>query len=336
MKSSAFMRLALLIGGGLTSPAAMALLTTSSVSGLVIGTFNIGGSECRQYSGLLATGSSASCGLTDPGTQLLPSTFGGTASANAGEVHLQLRAFSSTFGYPGVTGMSLGYRAFGDGSAQFIDSFVITAPGVQVGTPGTLTGTFRVDGGLGTTASGTRFNSPGSQANAALSLALGSVGATPNASMGAGFGTGAEFAAGDIPTSITLVTPFLFGVPIDISAKIAGGASSAADGVQTEAGYFNSEAKASVNYGNTVYWGGIQSVTGANGAPITTFTALSADGFNYAVGVVPEPSALVLMLVGLTAVGARVQRQVKRQREAATQVADLPALMPGALQRSVR
>jgi len=163
------------------------------------------------------------------------------------------------------------------------------------------------------------------------------VGATPNASMGAGFGTGAEFAAGDIPTSITLVTPFLFGVPINISAKIAGGATTAADRVPTQGGgSVDSEAKASVNYGNTVYWGGIESVTGANGAPITTFTALSADGFNYAVGVVPEPSALVLMLVGLTAVGARVQRQVKRQREAATQVADLPALMPGALQRSVR
>jgi len=133
--------------------------------------------------------------------------------------------------------------------------------------------------------------------------------------MRAGLGTGGEFASDAIPTTITLVTPFLFGVPIDISAKFAGSVSSAADRVINNpkpGDSFDSEARAEVSYGHSVYWGGIQSLTGANGAPIATFTALSADGFNYAVAVVPEPSSLVLMLVGLTAVGACVQRQRRR------------------------
>jgi hypothetical protein len=122
MKPSTIMSLALLIGGGLASPAAMALLTISTVNGTVVGSFNIGGSQCSEASGLLASSTSASCGLIDPGTTLLSSTFTGTASAGAGELHLQLMAFSSTLGYPGVVGRTVDDRAGGGASAQFIDS----------------------------------------------------------------------------------------------------------------------------------------------------------------------------------------------------------------------
>lgn len=72
--------------------------------------------------------------------------------------------------------------------------------------------------------------------------------------------------------------------------------------------------------GNTIAWGGIVSLTDAQGRAVSGFSALSSgSGFDYAaayVAAVPEPAALLQMLAGLLlliGVGhCRLQRQPAR------------------------
>lgn len=59
-------------------------------------------------------------------------------------------------------------------------------------------------------------------------------------------------------------------------------------------------------YDHSLLWGGISSVTDANGNPIVGFTVSSSSGFNYA-SAVPEPGTWVMMLLGLGLVGCVVR-----------------------------
>ena len=61
-------------------------------------------------------------------------------------------------------------------------------------------------------------------------------------------------------------------------------------------------AVASGDYSNTVAWGGITSVTDANGNPIA-FSVSSSSGTDYGVAVVPLPTTLPLLLTALGSIG---------------------------------
>lgn len=113
-------------------------------------------------------------------------------------------------------------------------------------------------------------------------------------------GSAASFWA-DVAGNHYLDIPFTFGTPLSLYAfsnvyADAGGAGRGATGN----GY--------ADLGNSIYWGGIVSVTDSNGLPVTGFTALGTTGHNWQASAVPVPAAVWLFgsgLLGLIGVARR-------------------------------
>ena len=71
---------------------------------------------------------------------------------------------------------------------------------------------------------------------------------------------------------------------------------------------------ASANFGSTATWEGIQSVTLANGSPVTGWSVTSTSGFDYSqpfpvLTPVPEPRTVVLLCAGIVALSLAVRRR---------------------------
>lgn len=65
----------------------------------------------------------------------------------------------------------------------------------------------------------------------------------------------------------------------------------------------------------TLYWAGITSVTSLDGAPVDyTLTSLSGTDYRQSVSAIPEPSAWLLLLIGLAVVGATSRRRTASLR----------------------
>jgi hypothetical protein len=172
------------------------------------------------------------------------------------------------------------------GFGQNRDDVVITAPGIATGTPGTLTFSVKVSGGIeGATGGG--------QGQWLLQ---------------ADFGGGAydinAFARNDVTNgyvgdpfgiySATVSFQYGFAAPLDI--ELTASAISATGG----------EAVADLTH--SLYWMGISDVT-ANGAPVDTFSAIGASGCDWAPAAVPLPAAGWLLGSGVAGLLGIVRRK---------------------------
>jgi len=91
------------------------------------------------------------------------------------------------------------------------------------------------------------------------------------------------------------------------------------------------------NAANSVYWGGISSVTDMDGVEIADWSLTSSSGFDYRQSLVParsvpEPEAWTLMVVGLLLVGWQLRAEGKREVTGAFQLASR-AQLPGSFTR---
>ncbi|CAG0938126.1 hypothetical protein GPROT2_00162 [Gammaproteobacteria bacterium] len=134
-----------------------------------------------------------------------------------------------------------------------------------------------------------------------------------------GFVTGREIhgRSGPYP-EVSISEPLPLVIPVSFSASLGGvtgiqynldlqASASAAFGFrECGAGWGACGAIASAvssgDYSNTVAWGGITSVTDANGNPIA-FSVSSSSGVDYSVAVVPVPATLPLLLTALGSIG---------------------------------
>ncbi len=227
-------------------------------------------------------------------TQFLTcSAFAATALASVDSDVGVIRAHTTAAFDPGFT------AARAVGVARFEDSFLVTAldSGSASVPSGFLTVTVDVD---------TPVSLPEVQGSS--NTHLGSI--IWNFSVGTGSGDGRTLISeGSDNTGgrFTFEIPWTAGTPIDIlffanlDIRLSG------LGAPSGVGDF------------TIGWGGITAVTDSNGVPVQSFTALSSDGFDYAVALptaaaVPAlggPSAVMLALL-LSALGSRGLTRTKR------------------------
>jgi hypothetical protein len=121
------------------------------------------------------------------------------------------------------------------------------------------------------------------------------------------------------PQVVTLTTAFTFGAPIDVFASIAMSWSVDARRVvlYSPSGVFVGfgDTVSSVNgaFGDTIYWGGISSVTDSNGVAVA-YSVVSESGLDYRnAAVVPEAPRAAALLLGLLGLGGRVGRTLRHR-----------------------
>lgn len=90
--------------------------------------------------------------------------------------------------------------------------------------------------------------------------------------------------------SFVLQVPWTAGVPVGITFFAN---AEAQVGAQAGGSYYGL-----ADFANSMEWTGISGVTDGSGTPVASFSALSPDGFDYAVAV-PEPGTLALFALGL-------------------------------------
>jgi hypothetical protein len=103
----------------------------------------------------------------------------------------------------------------------------------------------------------------------------------------------------------TIAIDFIFGTAIDvdmwgdISNSVTAFACVRPSGCQSTSNIFST-----VDFGHTMFWGGITSLTDANGNPVDNYTLTSLSGFDYRfaavpAAAVPSPSTVLLFMTGL-------------------------------------
>jgi hypothetical protein len=220
------------------------------------------------------------------------------ANANPGGVHLTAVATAQVF-TPGPTA-----RVYSSAEARggFTDRFVINAPGLA-GTLGSvsvalvISGSPTHSGGPASVPDGQGWGSASSW-KVNFSLVSNGDGVYWDGNRSYSFDSNGTITDGTANFGAQPFTiPFVFGVPLDVAlsgvVEARAGALSTIPGVAATLDSF-----ASLDLGNTIAWGGILDLRDANGAPVTNFSATSADtGFDYAQAyAVPEPTACATLL----------------------------------------
>ena len=253
------------------------------------------------------------------------------ASAFAGAEVGHLRSFvegaTSTLSGGLGDGLGQGITARPRSISRFSDSIMFASPGVQ-GRVFTVTASLLFDGNLTTIANASGFT-PIGDATARSQITVQLVGTgLPNdfhlapfsGAVAAGAKAEAHYPIGpsvSVNVEVPVVVPVVFtarvgsATPIQYVMDMQGFAQSSV--FRNSASDLNSSSSIVGNYSNSLSWGGITTVTDEDGNPITDFTALGEDGFNYRnafASTVPEPASLVLLLSGGVALGARRWRKL--------------------------
>jgi hypothetical protein len=199
--------------------------------------------------------------------------------------------------------------ANGSVSSSQRDSFTVTAPGASGS--GVLVATFIVHGSAWATVAGTVPPNPQSTFNDSFanytysgSVTLGSATSTFGGSGSASIATPSPPVSTQ-PQTVTLTTPFTFGAPITVAAAFTMDWSLDARRVvlYTPSGVFVGfgDTVSSVDgaFGDTLYWGGISSVTNSSGLAVA-YSVVSESGLDYRdAAAVPEASRAAVLLLGL-------------------------------------
>jgi len=234
-------------------------------------------------------------------------------SVRPGGIHVESTSESQVLAGPG--------NLYGQSEARgsFSDAFIVLAPGVAAGTAVRATVAFGVSGALDGQGSG---NGDG-------------IGWGTGLTWRANFGLYAQndgvnwsgegrlsvdccntLPSGDLPGTRFFELDFVTGETIRLEM---GAFVEARSGAMATLAGGTAKALAYANFGNTMSWQGITSLTDLNGASIGPFSAVSSSsGFDYAnayVTAVPEPETWTLWLcglIGLIAVGRSRSHGVRR------------------------
>jgi hypothetical protein len=112
-----------------------------------------------------------------------------------------------------------------------------------------------------------------------------------------------------LPVSINV--PWVAGAPIPILMQaVAEASGSAGNQVGSASGSFSAEG----DLMSTIEWTGITEVLDGNGNPVSSFTAMSADGIDYATGSAVVPLPATAWLFGSAIIGAGLINRRKRKK----------------------
>jgi hypothetical protein len=236
-----------------------------------------------------------------------PSNAGSTATAQAGVLRLSASTVNS---------------AEASSRASFNESLTLNFGTFFAGKTGTLFGQFVVDGSLGGTASGSDKVPNGGGTNLAFQGGIGNANVNTSGSFDFSTNPGTAIQNKSFDPYLPIAWTFSVdgdgkaGTNISFNAQIRAG-SVATDYRETSIspvipGY----ATASANFGNTIYWAGIQSLK-IEGNEITNYSISSESGFDYRRGyvaaVVSEPETYAMMLAGLGLMGAVTRLRKAKQ-----------------------
>lgn len=233
------------------------------------------------------------------------------ATVNPGGVHLTAVATAQVFS-PGPTAT---VYSSAEARGGFTDRFVVNAPGLA-GTLGSVTvalvisGAPTLSGGPASVPDGQGWGTASSW-KATFSLVSNGDGVNWDGGRSYGFEPSGSTTDGTAMFGTQAFTiPFVFGTPLDVAfsgvVEARAGASSIIPGAPATLDSF-----ALLDLGNTIAWGGIVDLRDASGAPVTSFSATSADtAFDYARAyAVPEPTACATLLcLAAPALAARRNR----------------------------
>lgn len=308
-RALAFFAVALLSLGAMSAQAAPILSApvnevTVNTNGGVNMTFN---DPCAVPLMSSQTGQSAGC---ESGSASADFNALGNASAGGGALHLGASANANSVG-------TTPYYSNGYASARSVDYFAISGP---ANTWATLTGSFVLDGALNVQVSGAPQSSTVGLASYNFSASI-SGASTVNRSGQWLLATNGTDNRSNIAGYVFPVTSTIqFGADgwavfmISMSASVGAEGNARPYQECSNCALVPGSFSAAANFGNTVYWGGIDSVT-VGGVALTDYEYLSsASGvdYRYATSAVPVPAAAWLFGSGLLGLLGAVRRGAKR------------------------
>ena len=277
--------------------------TASSLS-----SFANGPNEETHHGAASPGGSAASSAvLSSSGNRVMEGGTQSAARAEPGGVHIMADA-NVRLNNPDYN-LNLAVAASSTAHASFSDTLIISAPGFATGTAALLTYRVSVSGDLGIEGSNSWNGGWNASSYWSFTTTLGASSTfrsrlndwTPGSDprlLGDG-----RFGDLDITVPVILGTVLPFSLGGNASASVSLGSTP----YEPSSGQF----AAFSNLGNTIGWGGIVSLTTAEGTPIGTYSASGDSGFDYRqayVSAVPEPAPAVLLAGGLLALLALRRR----------------------------
>ena len=231
--------------------------------------------------------------------QVIPSPIGDVfVSAEASSIPGALRAagVARTSGSPG------GFQA--QASSMWADNFIISSNGYDSSMTGLFSGAVQVSGGLIVNFSGRTYSDTQAYATVDVFPGTGYDGGRTTVKGSARRLVGYDISGIDTGNyTFTLLlsnVPFTFNQRIDISFSLAVSA-------DVNAIDIGATGRSDANYGHTMTWTGLSSVSDQGGTLLHNYSASSSgSGFNFANATpVPEPRSVALLCVGLLWIAQR-------------------------------